>query len=425
MLFIFLFVYSILFENLGILLLSVLLFFITFYIGISKKLSYFYCDPIYIYPFFCFLYSFLYPFFSYVSGYISFLQNDYNYSVVFNGTLYNAFFYIIFSFLIYFFYKSKVEPNNLKCLIFDSFTRRKLNFLFELFFAVYVISLLNIFLSFNGVDGINTHLALNEAYSKIPFNSYLSYVFVSFSIFIIISFLSSNNLKNKLHHIPAICIVLIFFYIQLKSGNRRELTYLIFAIFLYFVSKNLGKISKKFYIFFALTFAMFILLGIYRTFSSTENVSIELLLYTIFGEFICPVSTLYFYISHYIDYVFGLTFINTIYIFIPRSLYPDKPLSLAEKFINDANLEFGYAFTPQSEFYLNYGCFGAMLGAIFLYITLKFICTNYKKYPFLFIAVYIEMMNIFRGEFTAYITEILIISISLKLFINFNNRCYG
>jgi hypothetical protein len=82
------------------------------------------------------------------------------------------------------------------------------------------------------------------------------------------------------------------------------------------------------------------------------------------NEFVSPIQTLMYYVSHEFQLRLGWTYFSAPSLFFPRVLWPDKPESLSLQFMRDAfgAVEMmGYAYTPVTEAFLNFGWVGPFL----------------------------------------------------------------
>ena len=213
----------------------------------------------------------------------------------------------------------------------------------------------------------------------------------------------------------------MFFAINIFSGNRRELSYYLIAIFVYTIYKNRGRINNKLVIIGVSVFVALIALSLWRTYTSTDVVSRDMRTYTLFGEFINPMYTLRHYMNNPTELRFGLTYLGFITMLIPKFLWPDKPISLASEYVRTTNAGIGYGFMPETEAFINFGIWGCVIGAILHFIACRYVCKNPQRHPYLFVAMYCELLNMFRGEFSSTFTEMIIISLSLVMMDKLNN----
>lgn len=255
----------------------------------------------------------------------------------------------------------------------------------------------------------------------IPFYSYIQYSFISYTIFSVITFFNTKtSVRNIIIKLISIGNLIVFWGLNILAGNRREFTYVALGCFLYLLSRNKGKV-KKIIIFPMVLLVIFgIYIGLERSYENTFSLSQEDRIITAFGEFVYPIQTLYFYIANHVrPYQFGSTYLLVLFNLIPRNIWPNKPLSLGNQFKVDYHTTMGYAFSPMTELYINFSVFGFAIGAVILAILFYSLSKNKAKYPLLYLSMYIETLNFFRGEVSSVIMEVFLLWISLKLMIRF------
>lgn len=185
---------------------------------------------------------------------------------------------------------------------------------------------------------------------------YLKYIIISYAWVVII------YRNSKLITFPKFCFFLIpvvlYSYSQLIIGSRRELIFILLFFAISKIVKSGGRISLRMVVLLLLTAFLFIVVGVGR--SATDS-GVTTLLVNSFGEFLFPISTFQYYLSSgYSDFQFGLTYIYSLFNFVPKEIIPNKPLPLAMDFAlmmaePGAKTIMGYAFTPLSEAYVNFG----------------------------------------------------------------------
>lgn len=180
---------------------------------------------------------------------------------------------------------------------------------------------------------------------------------------IIISVLeNSKNLKKDTMFLAP---YLVFYYsLLIAIGSRREILITIMPILFYWISSSNHKIKIKHILIGILFLSGFLVTGFIRDLqdSSFSNNSFNLLSA---NEFYIPYITLIENIKYVQqnDFYYGLSLLNIITIFIPRLILGDlKPNSLAMDFVERIGGTQGYAYSPISELYLNFGLIGVLIG---------------------------------------------------------------
>ena len=111
-----------------------------------------------------------------------------------------------------------------------------------------------------------------------------------------------------------------------------------------------------------------------------------------------------------------LLLVNPVLILIPRAIYPGKPDSLANEFLErkyGRNKTIGFAYNPVTESFVNFGYVGSFLVFFLLGRFLVFL-SNYKNQVFNFL-IFITLIDFCRGEMGTYLYQLLFVSIFLLL----------
>lgn len=409
-------------NDLTILVTDAVFFVIGIYILLISKRCKIFLNPIYLFPFTGIIYAISYPLFNYITT-LAKVNNDYSYFIVYKGTLFNIIFVVILSLLIAIFYKDNHSDLQSFKKVFE-YHRTKINMFIEIFMWIFLFVVFRVYMK-NGLANAaysgTVRADILSSFDSIPYYSYLCYIFIACSIYSLISFFNTKSKLNKAKHVPIILCIAIFYYIQMKIGNRREFLYLLLCLYAFLVFKNQGKVKIKNIVGVVLIFLFFIFIGVSRTFTNLANVKQNMLIYTIFGEFITPTNVLYFYLEHPKKLLFGFSYLNLIFNIIPKFIWPSKPSSLAIQFMKDSNLTFGYAFTPQCEAYLNFGIIGLIICPILVYIFVSYICKRKSRHPYLYFALYTQVFNFFRSEIASSVTEVIIIAATLYILNKINH----
>lgn len=284
---------------------------------------------------------------------------------------------------------------------------------FSLFLFIISLSIVlykSIFFYVNGIYFNTTAIdekSRNELYEVSQFLVIIGYILIGAYIFIIYNY---KNISKKLIFLFSL---LLFYYIilQLAVGNRREFTPIILAIFYIYV-KEKKIVFKKYYLIFILFFIfLFNSISSFRDPLLREStVNEKFVISLISNEFVYPFQTLYLPVmaaNHGMSkYIYGKSLIlNTVSIFIPRALFPDKPNSLALDFVlTNFGGGMGYAFMPASEFYINFGLFGPFVCFFIIGYFIRHI--NIYK-PVLTFIFFTMIPDFCRGEVSSFIYQLL------------------
>ena len=219
------------------------------------------------------------------------------------------------------------------------------------------------------------------------------------------------------------CLLFYYILMQLSVGNRRDFVPIVIGIFWVFV--NIKRLKFGIIGFAGILLAIFLFnyLGTLRAGDNGSNRS-QLIYQTMTNnEFVYPFFTLTYEVEqnkkqpNNYNFQYGTTYlINPILILIPRAIYPGKPDSLANEFLErkyGRNKTIGFAYNPVTESFVNFGYFGSFLVFFLLGRFLVFLL-NYKNQVFNFL-IFITLIDFCRGEMGTYLYQFLFISIFLIL----------
>lgn len=215
-----------------------------------------------------------------------------------------------------------------------------------------------------------------------------------------------------------IYIACLLFYVayQVSLGNRREYTTIILFFICYYLCIKRQSLKLKLLLFILVAFIGSFAITIIRDPNTRElqgNDAVQMALVN--NEFIYPQQTTYFTVKDKWDYRYGYTYtILPIEIAIPRSIYPSKPPTLGTEFMFRLGVSQGYAYTPVTEAFLNFGYVGPffifmLLGAGANRLIRK---VNKNGVSFLYIILYAYIFDFCRGEFSSVSYSLFFIYIS-------------
>ena len=246
---------------------------------------------------------------------------------------------------------------------------------------------------------------------------YLKYIIIGYSFFYISKIPLAFETKKYFAILIYSAPIIIYLYYQMFLGGRREIiSMLLFLVGFYVVYKK-GKISKYFLGSIFLILLLFLLVGVFRDFGEDNFVKIVT---DALGEFIFPISTLQVHVAEDLDPKMGLSYFYTFSNFIPSSIFPEKPFPLAVQFalmVAGPNQEsiLGYAITPLTESYVNFGIASILLLPIFISIfsiLVEYISQVVKPIAIVFFS---QSLNFQRSDFSSIAFELTILIISIGI----------
>ncbi|WP_439287809.1 O-antigen polymerase [Lonepinella sp. BR2904] len=224
------------------------------------------------------------------------------------------------------------------------------------------------------------------------------------------------NRKTKI----IISIFLIYYVLLLvMAGNRRDFIPMLLGAFWVFVNLRNIRFSTLGFIILLFGIFSFNILGSLRAnMANGLEMNSETLLVDAMtsNEFVYPFYTLSDEVQwskrNDYEYEYGKTILlNPITVFIPRSIYPEKPTSLANDFVwkKYGNQEsIGYAYTPVSEFFINFGALGPAI--VYIFIGAFFAYIQMRKSQILHFLVFVTILDFCRGEVATFFYQFLFIS---------------
>ncbi len=390
----------------------------------SKYKNEFILRPFFLFTFFFFFYNYIYPFIYFLVINISI------FSWFKKENIYHAYILstITFSILTQFSFieahskiiKRQIDKNkeNIRGVFQDinNLPLKKITF-----FSVYLLfSLLAIYYSFNYFTIPSEIKSNRNEVLKIIWAGpgvYIKVLLIGISIYLFIylykTFRQSKN-KKRLTDIVLLIPILLFWITHILAGNRREIISLSIFIFTFYVI--IKKIAfRKLVLIGSLLFLIMTIMSKNR---GGQNQSEVNLYRNSFGEFIHPYNTLIETSRKNIpleDYKLGSTYLYPFYAFIPRYIWPTKPLPIATQFSKNMDAGFGLGFSPLTEAYMNWGIFSIIILPIIIFLVyLVFLKLN-NKFPCLYLFLIMNSLNLNRGELGTVILEILYMYIPFYL----------
>lgn len=244
---------------------------------------------------------------------------------------------------------------------------------------------------------------------------------VVIGLLIISGFLYFVYNYKKISKIKVIIVfVLLIYYIllQLSVGNRRDFLPIILGIYWIVVMiKNIKFGILGFIGILLIVFGFNYLSTIRSNLSGDTSKSSDFMITMTSNEFVYPFYTLSLEVDDYLknnNYEFKLGesyIVYPILTFVPREIYPEKPISLANSFIKKfygSRHLMGFAYTPVSEAFINFGVMGPFLIYLLIGYILSFIQTNKNQiYNFLF---FVMILDFCRGEFGGFLYQAFFVS---------------
>lgn len=256
-----------------------------------------------------------------------------------------------------------------------------------MFFMFLFVVLLN----FSKFIGLFTNMGSGISYAEVALRSErtassgpLSFLDSLFALFMI-SFPIYNILKSKKISVVDILLLIGFILFSLTSGHRTSLVEVIIALMVV-VNYRIKLIKAKYLAIIGVAGLFFLVaLGHLRAESNIKDMysllsenGKELFELASSGEFSNTVGTCFTYIERDVNgegaINFGLSWLNEVAMFIPTSLWHNRPLPLPEKYVKqffpEAPDGYGKGWFVLTDGYMAFGVFGVILEMFLLGIVL-------------------------------------------------------
>ena len=226
------------------------------------------------------------------------------------------------------------------------------------------------------------------------------------------------NQLNLFGKISVIGLLALYIVYQVSLGNRNEYVIIILFILCYWLCKRKRELNIKWLSILLALFAFSFYITIMRSEDSKElkgNEAVQLVAQS--NEFMFPIQTTYFTIKDNWELRYGETYVVLpIRTIIPRSLQKDKPESLGSEFISKTFSSgwSGYAYTPVTEAYLNFGIFGPFIIFLLVGLLLNSLVVEVRKkgVTYKYLIAYSIIFNFCRGDASGTIYMILFMWLS-------------
>jgi O-antigen polysaccharide polymerase Wzy len=213
-----------------------------------------------------------------------------------------------------------------------------------------------------------------------------------------------TNLSRRTRMIVAV-VGTAFALIHLSFGNRRDFLPLLVFIAVLVATRRQAVIRIGAVVVGFLAFAFFLLVGLVRQIMQfpsllTQN-SVQLLLAQ--NEFVVPIQTLMHYVIVDRPLRWGWTYLSAPSLFVPRAIWSGKPESLSLQFLRDkfgytVGL-MGYAYTPVTEAFLNFGWVGPFVIFAILSLLMVKLVRHADAHASLYFISFAMVVDFNRGDF--------------------------
>jgi hypothetical protein len=212
-----------------------------------------------------------------------------------------------------------------------------------------------------------------------------------------------SNLSSRRRKM-VVAVVTAFVLIQLSFGNRRDfLPLLVFIACIVATRRHAvirgGTVAAGFTAFSFMLVIGFVRQIIQYPWLLAQN-SVKLFLNS--NEFVSPIQTLMHYVIANRPLRWGWTYLSAPLLLIPRAYWPGKPEGLSTQFLRDAfgyTALMGYAYTPVTEAFLNFGWVGPFIIFTIISWVLVKLVRSADAHPGLYFISFALVVDFNRGDF--------------------------
>ncbi len=198
--------------------------------------------------------------------------------------------------------------------------------------------------------------------------------------------------------------VVLFVLFALSMGNRRDFLAMFIFLFGVVATRRHLVIGAKTVIAGFAAFIMMNLIGVARLVLENPTILAQTNPFQTLvteNEFVSPIQTLMYYTLHDHPLRWGLTYLGAPGLFIPRAIWLGKPESLSLQFMRDAfgSVQLmGYAYTPVTEAYINFGVVGPFLVFSIVSLLMVKLVRGVDRHPGLYFITYALVVDFNRGD---------------------------
>jgi hypothetical protein len=215
--------------------------------------------------------------------------------------------------------------------------------------------------------------------------------------------------------------VLAYVIFHLGLGNRRDFL----AMFLFLVgmlaSRRRSVIGFRTMLVAFVAFAGFMAVGVVRQIRSAPWTLYTMSPFAMVAsqnEFVMPIQTATYYMSIDRPFLLGMTYLEAPGAFIPRVLWPEKPIGLSTQFNRDKFGDVivpGYAYTPITEAYINFSFVGPFIVLSLISLATVFLVRHARDRPLLYFLCFALVLDFNRGESAGVLYSLVVIGAAFAL----------
>lgn len=197
--------------------------------------------------------------------------------------------------------------------------------------------------------------------------------------------------------------VTAFILLQLSLGNRRDFMPMLIFLAGVVATRRHAVVRAGTVALAGVAFTVLTILGVLRQVIENPMLLASNLsdLLVTQNEFVSPIQTLIYYVQKGRPLRLGWTYISAPSLLIPRIFWPEKPESLSLQFMRDAFGTIGmmgYAYTPVTEAFINFGWVGPFIFFAVLSIAITKLVKHAVAYPGFYFICFSLVVDFNRGD---------------------------
>jgi hypothetical protein len=237
--------------------------------------------------------------------------------------------------------------------------------------------------------------------------------------FMMFIFAGWSNLSRNAKWIVGVSVA-GFVIFHLFLGNRRDFLPMFVFLAGIVATRKRSVIGVKTLVIGTTLFALFLLMGLVRLFREDPLAILRnpVELIATQNEFVMPIQTLMYYVKADKPLQYGWTYISAPGLFLPRSIWPEKPVSLSLQFNRDAfgdAIVPGYGYTPLTEGFINFSWIGPFIVLCLLSLATVKLVRNADIRPGLYFICFSMAVDFHRGDFSGTLYVLVIVPLAYWL----------
>jgi oligosaccharide repeat unit polymerase len=262
--------------------------------------------------------------------------------------------------------------------------------------------------SFLTLDRSQMHWLYTQAWivSMMLMNGFVMYMFAGWPRL-------TRNAKRL-----ATVTIIAFVIFHLGLGNRHAFLPMFIFLAGLIASRRRAVIGFRTIAVGILVFFMFMVVGVVRQMRAAPwmlYTSDTLLLIAETNEFTMPIQTVMYYVTAKKPLYYGKTYLAAPSVFVPRVLWPEKPIGLSLQFNKDQFgdvITSGFAYTPITEAYINFGYVGPFIVLSLVSLATVWLVKHARRRPLLYFLCFAIALDFNRGDSPGILYYVVVIGVA-------------